>query len=105
MTLRAVTTMAPPRCSRPRSAARPGPRPGGAVRRPVARRLARGEVGDVVAGPLGLVLVPPHQRLALAPRLALGVGGGAVVQDPPVGRPCPAPLLRDPVLLAGRLAP
>ena len=51
------------------------------------------------------LLVPPDQRLALAPRLAVGVGRGAVVQDPPVGRPGPAPLRRDPALLGSRLAP
>src|SRR6185437_16591252 len=39
-----------------------------------------------------------------APRLAVRVGGGAVVEDPPVRRPGPAPLVRDPVLLLAGLA-
>src|SRR6267142_2847668 len=43
-----------------------------------------------MAGPLGAV--PPHPLLALAPGPALGVGGGAVVEDPAIGRPRPAPL-------------
>src|SRR6185437_15273938 len=77
---------------------------GRAVRRPVVRGLVGGEVRDVVPGPRGLLFVPPDQGLALAPRLALGVGRGAVVDDAPVGGPGPAPLVRDPVLLLARLA-
>ena len=72
---------------------------------PVGRSPVGDEVGHVVPGPLALVRVPPDQRLALAPRLAVGVGRGAVVQDPPVGRPGPAPLRRHPALLGSRLAP
>ncbi len=79
-------------------------RPGRILRRPVARRLIRNEVGHIMPRPLALVGVPPHQGLALAPRLAVRVGGRAVVQDAPVGRPGPAPLGRDPVLLAAGLA-
>ena len=77
---------------------------GGAVGRAVGRRTAGDEVGDVVPGPLAGLGVPPHQCLALAPGLAVGVGGGPVVQHPPVRRPGPAPLVRHPVLLAARLA-
>src|SRR5262249_26293511 len=51
------------------------------------------------------LLVPPDEGLALAPWFAVGVGGGAVVQDPPVGGPGPAPLVRDPVLLPAGFAP
>src|SRR5439155_6408930 len=41
-------------------------------------------------GPLGAV--PPNPLLALAPWPALGVGGRAVVENPAIGRPRPAPL-------------
>src|SRR4029077_10430476 len=64
------------------------------------------EVGDVVAGPL--LAVPPHPLLLLAPRLAVEIGGAAVVHDPPVGRPRVPPaqvraaLTRRIGLLAGR---
>src|SRR3712207_7763412 len=40
----------------------------------VAGRLVLGEVGDVVAGPLALLLVPPDVLLALRPRPAVGIG-------------------------------
>src|SRR2546428_11348669 len=43
-----------------------------------------------MAGPLGAV--PPHPLLALAPWPALAVGRRAVVEDPAIGRPRPAPL-------------
>ena len=43
-------------------------------------------------------LVPPDVGLGRAPRAALRVGRGPVVQDPPVGRPGPAPLRRHPGL-------
>src|SRR5581483_2797494 len=73
----------------------------GVARRPVVGRLGRGEVGAVAdAGPLLLLGVPPDVALALRPRLAGGIGRGAVVDDPRVLRPRPAPLVRDPVLLA-----
>src|SRR4030095_5004622 len=72
--------------------------------RPVVGPLGLGEVGHVQAGPLAGLLVPPDVALALRPGLAVGVGRGPVVEDPPVGRPGPAPLGRDRPLLAGRLA-
>ena len=71
----------------------------GALRRHVVRVLGRLEVGDVVARPLLFALVPPHVALALRPGPALRVGGGAVVEDAPVRRPCPSPLRRHPRLL------
>src|SRR5690606_12031079 len=71
----------------------------------VGGRLGPLEVGDVVAGPLPLLLVPPHVGLALAPRPALGVGRGTAVEDATVGRPHPAPLQGHPVLVAAGLAP
>src|SRR3954453_7390621 len=40
-----------------------------------------GEVGVVVAGPLVLLLVPPDEFLALAPRLAVGTRRRAVIKD------------------------
>src|SRR5712691_4547547 len=43
-----------------------------------------------MAGPLGAI--PPYPLLALAPRAALWVGRRAVVEDPAIGRPRPAPL-------------
>src|SRR5204863_4296096 len=36
--------------------------------------------------------IPPHPTLALAPRVAVQVGGGAIVDVAPVGRPRPSPL-------------
>ena len=70
------------------------------------RGLRRPEVGHVVADPFaarrgdaGLGVrriderrIPPDPPLALAPRIAARVGGGAVVHDAAVGRPGPAPL-------------
>src|SRR5439155_13304624 len=47
------------------------------------------EVRDVTAGPLALLRVPPDVLLAFAPRGAVGRGGGAVVEDAPVGGPGP----------------
>src|SRR3989442_5521249 len=43
-----------------------------------------------MAGPLGPV--PPHPLLSLAPWPALAIGRCAVVEDPAIGRPRPAPL-------------
>src|SRR5215210_5389856 len=60
--------------------------------RAVRWRLVSLEVGNVVADPLALCLVPPDILLALAPGLPFRVGGGAVVEDTPVHRPRPAPL-------------
>src|SRR6266702_6056064 len=56
-------------------------------------------------GPPLLSEIPPDQGLALAPRLAIRVGRGPVVEDPPVGRPGPAPFRGHPVLLAAGLTP
>src|SRR5260370_3850333 len=55
-------------------------------------------------GPVAGLVVPPDQRLALAPRLAFEIGRGPVVQDPPVEGPRPAPFRCDPALLGTRLA-
>src|SRR5690606_31071863 len=52
----------------------------------IARRLRRGEVGDVVADPLAARRVPPDPALALAPRVAIQIRGGAVVEDAAVRR-------------------
>src|SRR6266571_1190450 len=54
-------------------------------------RLALVEVRDVVSRPLFLLLIPPNKFLALAPGLAIGPGGGAVVDDANVVRPGKAP--------------
>ena len=72
---------------------------------PVVRPLGRREVGDVVADPLALLLVPPDVLFPLGPGLALGVGGGPVVEDAAVRGPGPAPLVRRRGLLRPRLAP
>src|SRR3954449_8104610 len=75
----------------------------------VVRRLGRLEVGLVAERrPRLLLLVPPDVSLALGPRLAVGVRGGAVVEDAAVAGPRPTPVRGDPVLLgvralAGRL--
>ena len=76
-----------------------------AVRRHVVGRLLLVEVGRVGARPLLLLRVPPHELLALRPRLAVGIGGRAVVEQPPVRRPRPRPLERRVALLPVRLAP
>src|SRR5918998_5833660 len=72
--------------------------------RPVIRPLGRGEVGDVVADPLALLLVPPDVLLPLRPGFALGVGGGPVVEDAAVRGPGPAPLVGRQGLLRPGLA-
>ena len=78
-----------------------------------ARLLGRGEVGrlvrhevDVVAQavPFPLLGIPPGVALALRPRVPLGIGRGAVVEDARVQGPRPTPLRGDPVLLGVRLA-
>src|SRR5688572_6573592 len=53
----------------------------------VAGRFAALEVGHVMAGPFAFRFIPPHQRLALAPRFAVGTRRRAVVEDAPVERP------------------
>src|SRR5215210_4311757 len=67
--------------------------------------LGRSEVGDVVADPLALLLVPPDVLLPLGPGLAIGIGGGPVVEDAAVRGPGPAPLVRRLGLLRQGLAP
>ena len=52
-----------------------------------SRALTLGEVRNIVAGPLLRLYVPPHQLLALAPRLAVRRRGASVVEDAPVERP------------------
>src|SRR5207244_12998388 len=64
------------------------------------RRLVYGEIGDVVANPGALLIgaalrIPPDVALAVAPRLAIGPSGGAVVHDVPVGGPVEAPAQAD----------
>src|SRR5438270_2309957 len=56
------------------------------------------EVRDVVAGPLPIRLVPPHQLLPLAPRRAVGARRAAVVEDAAVERPCVTPAVTVPPL-------
>src|SRR5699024_8147218 len=81
-----------------------GPALGGVPR--IIGALGHREVGDVLAGPAAGLLVPPHELLALAPGPAPGVGRGAVVEDPPVGGPGPAPVRGGLALLrAGAAAP
>src|SRR5664280_2143119 len=76
----------------------------GARLRPEGRRLVGHEVGHVVTGPLAVLDVPPDVLLALAPRLALGIGRGAVVEDAAVRRPRPAPVEGGEGLLTAGLA-
>src|SRR4029079_8054120 len=76
-----------------------------AVGGPVVGPLVGLEVGHVLARPPPLVLIPPDEPLALRPRLALGVGGGAVVEDAPVRGPGPRPVRGHPTLLARGRAP
>src|SRR5918995_3532012 len=72
---------------------------------PVIRPLGRREIGDVVADPLALLLVPPDVLFLLGPRLTLGVGRGPVVEDATIRGPGPAPLVRRRWLLRPGLAP
>src|ERR1700687_5341231 len=59
----------------------------------VGSAFALGALGRAKSGTARpLPPVPPHPLLALAPRPALPVRGGAIVEDPAVGRPRPAPL-------------
>src|SRR5438105_14344843 len=71
----------------------------------IGGRAVLDEVGGIGARPLALRRVPVDELLALRPRLAVRIGGGAIVEDAAVVRPRPGPLLRHPVLLASRLAP
>src|SRR5207244_10822306 len=48
--------------------------------------------------------VPPDELLLLAPGLARGIGGGAIVDDPPVRRPDEAPAVAEVVALLGLFA-
>src|SRR5688500_4680079 len=57
-------------------------------------RLAAREIRHVVADPLALLFIPPDQRLALAPWLAIGPGRGAVVEDTAIERPRVSPAVR-----------
>src|SRR5579883_475598 len=75
-----------------------------AVRRNVLRRFLLLEIGDVVAGPLAFLLVPPEVFLTLAPRPSERIGRGAVVKQPAVCGPSPSPLRRDPALPVSGLA-
>src|SRR5438270_7033381 len=68
----------------------------------IVGRLVEREVGKVEAGPLAFLRVPPHVLLPLRPRLPVGIGGRAVVEDPLVRGPRPAPLGRDWSLLPMR---
>src|SRR5262249_28191603 len=76
------------------------------------RRLCPGKIGDVVADPASLRLIPVDvaaqvaslarmlacQARLLRPWIALKVGGAAVVHEPAVGGPRKAPAERDPVV-------
>jgi hypothetical protein len=58
----------------------------------VGRWFGLVKVRHIMAGPLAALIIPPHQRFALAPRTSLWISRSAVVQNPAVGRPYPAPL-------------
>src|SRR5207248_7510506 len=77
----------------------------GAVGRDVVRRLRLLEVGSVETGPLALLGIPPDELLALGPRLPVGIGGRAIVEEAAVRRPRPRPFGRDVALLPVWLAP
>src|ERR1051326_4017914 len=62
------------------------------------RRLADRKVRHVVTGPRLALCVPPDVALALAPRFALRISGGAVVENAAVGRPRVAPIQAYPVV-------
>ncbi len=76
----------------------------GARRGPVGGRLGPLEVRHVRPDPLAALRVPAEVGLAGAPGPTLGVRGRPVVEDPPVGRPGPAPLGGDQILLRAGLA-
>src|SRR5581483_10350180 len=53
------------------------------------------EVGSIVACPLLLGVVPPDQRLALAPGFAIRRRGCAVINDAAVVRPSESPAMPE----------
>src|SRR5712692_7715501 len=68
-----------------------------------AVRLVDGEVRHVVADPGALLIgtagrIPPDVALAVAPRLAVRAGRGAVVHDVSIGRPVETPAEADVVV-------
>src|SRR5689334_17758845 len=60
-------------------------------RRYIIRALANGKIGDVVAGPLLLLFIPPHILLTLGPRSSLRISRGAIVENTAVSGPGIAP--------------
>src|SRR4029077_8250664 len=60
-------------------------------RRLVIRRFRPREVGYIESCPLFVLLIPPNELLALAPRPSIRAGRGAVIEDAAVGRPRQAP--------------
>src|SRR5579864_5483685 len=67
-------------------------------RRLIIRRFRPREVRDVQPGPLFVLLIPPNEFLALAPRLPIRTGRGAVIEDAAVRRPGKAPAMSPEVL-------
>ena len=62
-----------------------------AGRRRVAGRFRLGKIRHVETGPFAFFLVPPDELLALAPRFAIRLGAGAIVDDAAVTRPRETP--------------
>src|SRR5580704_3076983 len=72
--------------------------------RPIRRWGGWLEIGNIEAGPGFLFLVPPDQFLALRPRTALGIGGGAVVHYSAIGWPRVCPVGIEPTTIETRVA-
>src|SRR5699024_6228603 len=79
----------------------------GAVYGHIIRWARRNKVRIVITRPRTRAVigvgVPPHISLAFTPGLTIGIGRGAVIQDPSVRRPGPTPFRCHPMLLLARL--
>src|ERR1700730_10574298 len=63
----------------------------GVLRRLIVRRLRRREIGNVEARPFLAFEIPPNELLSLAPGIAVGTSGSAIVKNSPVRRPSEPP--------------
>ena len=55
------------------------------------RRFVLDEIRDIRAGPFLLLLIPPHQLLALAPWIPIWTCRGTVIEDAAIGGPGESP--------------
>src|SRR5690349_3726131 len=57
----------------------------------VIRSFCHRKIWHVQSRPFFFLLVPPNQFLSFAPRRTVGAGRRAVIENPAIARPCPAP--------------